>query len=123
MRGHSHWAGRWNRTGRAVASAGIVGLLMATAACGSDGGDGGNGEEGAVVDASEAGDPVEGGEITVGLEAETNSWLPGTANFGNPGYNVAYAIYDPLMKRTAEAPWSPTWPSRWSRTRTSPPGR
>ncbi|MGY1755229.1 ABC transporter substrate-binding protein [Blastococcus sp. SYSU D01042] len=102
MRGHSHWSGRWRRTGRAVASAGIVGLLIATAACGSDGGDGGDAEEGAVVDASDAGDPVEGGEIVVGLEAETNSWLPGTANFGNPGYNVAYAIYDPLMKRTPD---------------------
>ncbi|SDE99152.1 peptide/nickel transport system substrate-binding protein [Blastococcus aurantiacus] len=101
MRSHSHPVGRWRRTGRAVVSAGIVGLLMATAACGSDDGDGGGGE-GAVVDASEAGDPVDGGEIVVGLEAETNSWLPGTANFGNPGYNVAYSIYDPLMKRTPE---------------------
>src|SRR5215218_6345330 len=101
MRSHSHPGGRWRRTGRAVVSAGIVGLLIATAACGSDD-EGGDGEEGAVVDVSEAGDPVEGGEITVGLEAETNSWLPGTANFGNPGYNVAYAIYDPLMKRTPE---------------------
>ncbi len=63
--------------------------------------------EGAVVDASEAGDPVDGGEITIGLEAETNSWLPGTANFGNPGYNVAYAIYDPLMKRTPEGEAQP----------------
>jgi peptide/nickel transport system substrate-binding protein len=78
---------------------------MASAACGS-GGDSGK-QEGAVVDASEAGDPVEGGEITVGLEAETNSWLPGTGNFGNPGYNVAYAIYDPLMKRTPEGEVKP----------------
>ncbi|MBJ7453758.1 MAG: ABC transporter substrate-binding protein, partial [Blastococcus sp.] len=84
-----------------MVSAGIVGLLIATAACGSDD-EGGDGGEGAVVDASEAGDPVDGGEIVVGLEAETNSWLPGVANFGNPGYNVAYSIYDPLMKRTPE---------------------
>jgi peptide/nickel transport system substrate-binding protein len=107
MFGHSHGAWRRRRPGRALASAGIVGLLIATAACGSDdgGGGGGGGEEreaGAVVDVSEQGDPVDGGEITVGLEAETNGWLPGTANFGNPGYNVAYAIYDPLMKRTPE---------------------
>ncbi|WP_158544746.1 ABC transporter substrate-binding protein [Blastococcus sp. TF02-9] len=101
MRSSSQPGSRWLRPGRAVVSAGIVGLLMATAACGSDGG-GGDGEEGAVVDVSETGDPVDGGEIVVGLEAETNSWLPGTANFGNPGYNVAYAIYDPLMKRTPE---------------------
>ncbi|MDT0275298.1 ABC transporter substrate-binding protein [Blastococcus goldschmidtiae] len=86
-----------------------MGLLMATASCGSEDGDGGGGssgseraDAGAVVDVSDQGDPVDGGEITVGLEAETNSWLPGTANFGNPGYNVAYAIYDPLMKRTPD---------------------
>ncbi len=109
MRGHSHWAGRWRGTGRALASAGIVGLLLATAACGS-GDDSGSGDveaEGAVVDVSDAGDPVEGGEIVVGLEAETNSWLPGTANFGNPGYNVAFAIYDPLMKRTPDGEVKP----------------
>jgi peptide/nickel transport system substrate-binding protein len=101
MRSHSHPGGRWRRSGRAVVSAGIVGLLIATAACGSDD-EGGEGAEGAVVDVSEEGDPVDGGEIVVGLEAETNSWLPGTANFGNPGYNVAFSIYDPLMKRTPE---------------------
>ncbi len=103
--------GRWRTPGRVLASAGIVGLLMATAACGSDDGDGdgggGDGTGGAVVDASDAGDPVDGGEITVGLEAETNSWLPGTGNFGNPGYNVAYAIYDPLMKRTPDGDVQP----------------
>jgi peptide/nickel transport system substrate-binding protein len=96
----------WTTSGRALASAGIVALLMASAACGSGdgggGGDGGDVEAGAVVDISDQGDPVEGGEIVVGLEAETNGWLPGTANFGNPGYNVAYAIFDPLMKRTAD---------------------
>ncbi len=41
----------------------------------------------------------QGGSIIIGLEAETNSWLPGQANFGNPGINVALAIYDPLMRR------------------------
>ena len=82
---------------RALASLGLVGVLLGTAACGGDDGGGGGSEaEGVEQDEfSEQGDPVEGGEITVGLEAETNSWLPGTANFGNPGYNVAYAIYDP----------------------------
>ncbi|MBI3192149.1 MAG: hypothetical protein HYZ36_05730, partial [Pedosphaera parvula] len=32
---------------------------------------------------------------------------PGTANFGNPGYNVAFAIYDPLMKRTPDGEVKP----------------
>ncbi|TKJ24836.1 ABC transporter substrate-binding protein [Blastococcus sp. CCUG 61487] len=87
---------------------GIAALLVATAACGGDDGDdGGDREAGAVVDTSDQGDPVEGGEIVVGLEAETNSWLPGNANFGNPGYNVAFAIYDPLMKRSPDGEVKP----------------
>jgi peptide/nickel transport system substrate-binding protein len=54
---------------------------------------------GASSDISEQGEPVPGGSITVGIEAETNSWLPGSANFSNPGINVALAIYDPLLRR------------------------
>ena len=79
----------------------IVGLLVA--ACGGGGGDDGTDEpaSGPSSDVSEQGDPVRGGSITVGLEAETNSWLPGKANFSNPGINVALAIYDPLLRRDA----------------------
>jgi peptide/nickel transport system substrate-binding protein len=87
---------------------GLVGLLLGTAACG--GGDEENAspaQEGTVDDASEQGEPVEGGEITVGLEAETNSWLPSEGFFAEPGTNVAFAIYDPLMKRTADGELKP----------------
>ena len=94
---------------RALASLGLVGVLLGTAACGGDdGGGSGSGEEGVQADEfSEQGDPVEGGEITVGLEAETNSWLPGEGSFSNSGTTVAYAIYDPLIKRTAEGDFQP----------------
>ncbi|RBY74675.1 hypothetical protein DQ239_18925 [Blastococcus sp. TF02-09] len=94
---------------RALASLGLVGVLLGTAACGGDdGGGSGSGEEGVQADEfSEQGDPVEGGEITVGLEAETNSWLPGEGSFSNSGTTVAYAIYDPLIKRTAEGEFQP----------------
>jgi len=94
---------------RALASLGLVGVLLGTAACGGDdGGGGGNGTGGADPDnISEQGDPVEGGEITVGLEAETNSWLPGEGAFSNPGITVAYALYDPLMKRTEDGEFKP----------------
>ncbi len=93
---------------RALASLGLVGVLLGSAACGGDDDGGGDGQaEGASTeDISEQGEPVEGGEITVGLEAETNSWLPGEASFG-PGTTVAFAIYDPLMKRTAEGEVKP----------------
>jgi peptide/nickel transport system substrate-binding protein len=96
--------GPWKR---AFASVGLVGLLLGTAACGGSGDKSGNAEAGAVSDVGEAGDPVEGGEITVGLEAETNSWLPNEGTFNQPGTNVAYAIYDPLMQRTADGTVEP----------------
>ncbi len=110
MHGHRRPArGPWKR---AVVSAGLVGLLLGTAACGGGGNDGDGGgdggtEIGAVTEVSEQGDPVDGGEITVGLEAETNSWLPGQGVFNQPGTNVAYAIYDPLMHRTSEGELEP----------------
>ncbi|WP_040339608.1 ABC transporter substrate-binding protein [Candidatus Blastococcus massiliensis] len=85
---------------------GLAGLLLGSAACGGGNGNGGA-EAGAVVDVSEAGDPVEGGSISVGLEAETNSWLPGEGTFNQPGLNVAYAIYDPLMQRTEDGGVAP----------------
>jgi peptide/nickel transport system substrate-binding protein len=56
---------------------------------------------GAASDVSPQGQPVRGGSITIGLEAETNSWIPGSANFSNAGINVALAIYDPLFRRDA----------------------
>jgi peptide/nickel transport system substrate-binding protein len=92
---------------RALASAGLVAVLIGTAACGGDGDDD-NGSGGANPDdISEQGDPVEGGEITVGLEAETNSWLPGEGTFAESGTSVAYALYDPLMKRTEDGEIKP----------------
>jgi peptide/nickel transport system substrate-binding protein len=84
--------------------------LLGTAACGggdSDDGGGGSSSGAETDDLSEQGDPVEGGTITVGLEAETNSWLPGAGSFSNPGTTVAYAIYDPLMKRTEDGEVKP----------------
>jgi peptide/nickel transport system substrate-binding protein len=107
MRGHRRPTGiPWKR---ALASLGLVGVLLGTAACGGDDG-GGSGTEAEGVETdefSEQGDPVEGGEITVGLEAETNSWLPGEGAFSNPGITVAYALYDPLMRRTADGEIKP----------------
>jgi peptide/nickel transport system substrate-binding protein len=97
--------GPWTR---ALAAAGLVGVLLGTAACGGGSGDGsGDAEAGAQSDDVEAGDPVEGGSIVVGLEAETNSWLPGEGTFNNPGLNVAATIYDPLMQRAEDGSVQP----------------
>jgi peptide/nickel transport system substrate-binding protein len=96
--------GPWRRV---VASVGLVGVLIGTAACGGgDDDSNSSAQSGTDDDISAQGDPVDGGSITVGLEAETNSWLPGEATFG-PGTTVAYAIYDPLMKRTADGEIKP----------------
>jgi peptide/nickel transport system substrate-binding protein len=107
MRGHLRLPrAPWRR---ALVSAGLAGLLLATAACGGgDGGNQGSAQQGTVEDEfSEQGDPVTGGTIDVGLEAETNSWIPGEGTFGNSGVTVAFALYDPLVKRTADGDLQP----------------
>ncbi|WP_162942058.1 ABC transporter substrate-binding protein [Desertimonas flava] len=45
--------------------------------------------------------------IVVALDAETNSWRPGSASFAAAGYNVAYSIYDPLVVRAADGSYQP----------------
>jgi peptide/nickel transport system substrate-binding protein len=103
-------SGPW---GRSLAAAGLAVLLLGTAACGGDDGDDGGGGGGGTTAAgdpdglSEQGEPVTGGTLEVGLEAETNSWLPGDGAFSNPGTAVAYALYDPLMKRTEDGELKP----------------
>ena len=103
-------AGKRGRLGalRLIALVAVIGVL--TAACGGgddDGGDASKTTTGATSEVSEQGEPVRGGSITVGLEAETNGWLPGTANFSNAGINVALAIYDPLLRRNADGEPTP----------------
>jgi peptide/nickel transport system substrate-binding protein len=81
-----------------VALAALIALVVA--ACGGGGGEsdeGGTGKPAGTTPAST--EPVRGGSIVVGIEAETNGWLPGTANFSNAGINVALSIYDPLFRR------------------------
>ncbi len=107
MRGHrSPRALPWKRV---LTSVGLAGVLLVSAACGGgDDDSGGGGAGGAQEDEfSEQGEPQEGGSITVGLEAETNGWLPGTGSFSNPGINVAFAIYDPLIKRAEDGSLQP----------------
>jgi peptide/nickel transport system substrate-binding protein len=96
-----------------VGAAALAASLVATACGGGDDEEEASPEEavedasGAVRDVSEAGEPVEGGSITVGLEAETPGWLPGRAAFANSGVSVAYTFYDPLMKRSADGELRP----------------
>ena len=108
MRGHRRpTRGPWKR---AVASLGLVGLLLGTAACGGGRRRRERGRPEAGADDRRS--PSRATRSTaarsrVGLEAETNSWLPGEGTFANPGTTVAYALYDPLMKRTADGEFEP----------------
>ncbi|MGH9210867.1 MAG: ABC transporter substrate-binding protein [Acidimicrobiales bacterium] len=49
-----------------------------------------------------SGDPVTGGSLTVGVESETNSYLPSIFQGSQAGFNVAYAVFDPLFTRDAD---------------------
>lgn len=59
------------------------------------------------TEAIDEGEPVQGGEITVGLESETNNYRPGTYTGTQAGSNVALAIFDPLMQRTEDGELQP----------------
>lgn len=98
-----------------------VGLLLATACGGNDddNGGGGGGDGGGAGDTSSLGDnivigpqeregePVTGGSVEVGLESETNSYLPSIFQGSQAGFNVAYAVYDPLVTRNSEGEIEP----------------
>jgi peptide/nickel transport system substrate-binding protein len=90
--------------------------LVATACAGDDdapdtgatdttappgGEDEGSGDEGSEDD------PQYGGRVVVGLEAETNNWLPGLGSFASSGVTVAMSVYDPLVVLNEDGEWEP----------------
>ena len=79
-------------------------LGMVTAACGGGGDDGG----GTSTSAEDEGDPQPGGEVVMGLEAETTGGycLP-TAQLAISGIQVANAVYDTLTVPTADGGYEP----------------
>ena len=80
----------------------LTALLLLVAACGGGdddaGGDADDGIQGATTDEDE-GDPVTGGEVSFGVESETNAYAPHTFAGTAAGYNAAYLVYDPLLVR------------------------
>jgi peptide/nickel transport system substrate-binding protein len=85
----------WYRSSGNCSGAALALVCMLLAACG--------GARDFYVDNAppdDPGEPLRGGSIIVGLEGETNSWLPGRGNFAAAGLNVAAAIYDPLIARS-----------------------
>lgn len=99
---------------RVLAILAVFGLLAA--ACGDDSGDDEGADDEESTESTEAGgedepadevEPVYGGTVTMGLEAESNNWTPGPAQLANPGVTVAMAIYDPLMSLNEEGEFEP----------------
>ena len=106
---------------RSVAA--LAAALIATAAAACGGGDDGDGDTTGGTGAGEAvdalggdvvigpqegdGEPTSGGSITVGLESETNSYMPAIFQGSQAGFNVAYAVFDPLVIRNADGEIAP----------------
>ena len=89
------------RTGRLLAA--VLTLTLVLAACGGGKSDSssGSGEE-------DAGDPVRGGSVTYGLEAETgDGWCLPEAQLAISGIMVARSIYDTLTAPNADGDYVP----------------
>jgi peptide/nickel transport system substrate-binding protein len=93
----------------------VTALVAAACSGGGDDSTGGGGGDGAsalgenIIDGAQAAtsEPKQGGSITVGLESETNSYLPSIFAGSQAGINVAYTVFDPLMTRDADNDVSP----------------
>jgi ABC-type transport system substrate-binding protein len=77
----------------------------------SDGGDGasdGTAPEGMAGVPEDEGDPVRGGTLVYGVEADTaNPWAPYRASYAPAGYVVLRSIADPLFVVDADRNWVP----------------
>jgi peptide/nickel transport system substrate-binding protein len=81
----------------------LTALTLVAAACGS-GGDDNGGTGGGDED---EGQPVFGGSVSMGMEAETNTWLPGKFAGSNAGSMIQLALFDPLVRRDADGDMRP----------------
>ena len=54
-----------------------------------------------------AGEPVVGGTITIGVDAETDRFDPGNGNIGLPARSVHHLVYGSLTAATPDGEWVP----------------
>ncbi|MCB0952911.1 MAG: ABC transporter substrate-binding protein, partial [Microthrixaceae bacterium] len=90
---------------RSLAVAAVVAGLVLTAGCGGSGDDSSSSgsEEGSTSD-----EPVYGGEVTYGLEAENSGgWCLPEGQLAIAGTQVALAIYDTLTTPNADGDYVP----------------
>lgn len=86
---------------RHALAAALVALSAVAAACGSSESGGGTAatvDEGLAptVTIEAEGDPVDGGELVYGLEAESEGWNPTKTRWATSGTTVALTMFDPL---------------------------
>lgn len=86
------WARKWG-VGRFIALVVVLGLVLAACGGGDDGDDGeGEGPE------DVSGDPVPGGDLVYGIEAETDGLNPTANNFAIAAVIMGRAVFDPLAQ-------------------------
>jgi peptide/nickel transport system substrate-binding protein len=71
-------------------------LSIVLAACGGSTHKGAGSNSTGQSTSTTEGKPVDGGNLSIGLDAETNGWNPAASQWSAPSYYVAETIFDPL---------------------------
>jgi peptide/nickel transport system substrate-binding protein len=85
----------------------IVTMLFAAACGSSDDGNGGDGQAASADVTQPAGEVTTGGQLVYGVEAETSGFDPTTDRWAISGYQIVFAVYDPLSAYDAEGQIQP----------------
>lgn len=87
----------------------LLGLSMVASACGGNDDDSIGGRDTTETSGAEegGGEPQAGGTLTVGIVDDGASLLPSTGQFTDADWNVAYAVFDPLVRRDADGELRP----------------
>lgn len=99
----------FSRISRLACAGLLIALALLLAACGGDSDTDEIPTDRPDSDSPEppAAEPVPGGGVVFGLEAETNGWDPTAAQWAAGGRQVALSIYDPLAADTPDGDWAP----------------
>ena len=98
---------RSNRKRWSLLVAGVLAFALVAAACGGGDSDSGSSDSGGSGEQA-AGTPVEGGEVTYGLEAENSGgWCLPEGQLAISGIQVARTIYDTLTMPDEKAEYKP----------------
>lgn len=84
----------------------VLALLVAACSGGSDNGDSGSGTSGN-GGGGPSGEPVRGGNLRYGIEAETSGLNPTTDRFAASSYLMGNAVFDPLTRLNEDGEYAP----------------